>query len=107
MITLTATAQTAVGRFIRGAEEPVTGLRIAVAGGGCSGLQYGITLEQQINDDDTVIECGDIKVLIDADSAPLLQGVTVDFLDSLEGSGFKFLNPNASASCNCGSSFAA
>jgi iron-sulfur cluster assembly protein len=105
MLTLTESAQKAVSRFIAGSGEPVTGLRIGVAGGGCSGFQYAMALEKESNADDTVIEFGDIRVFIDPQSAPLLNGVKVDFLDSMEGSGFKFENPNATKSCGCGSSF--
>jgi iron-sulfur cluster assembly accessory protein len=107
MLTLTENAQAAVGRFIRGAEEPAAGLRISVTGGGCSGMQYGMTLEAEPRMDDVVVECGDVKVFIDSFSAPLLAGVTVDFLDGMEGSGFKFENPNAANSCGCGKSFSA
>lgn len=105
MLTLTESAQKAVGRFIAGAETPVQGLRISVTGGGCSGMQYGLALEQAAKDDDEVVEFGDLKVFVDSASAPMLTGVTVDFLDSMEGSGFKFTNPNAQASCGCGNSF--
>jgi iron-sulfur cluster assembly accessory protein len=105
MMTLTDNAQKAVSRFISGAEEPVTGLRIGVAGGGCSGFQYTMALEKDAEEGDTVLEIADFKVFVDAQSAPLLQGVAVDFLDGLEGSGFKFENPNAANSCGCGSSF--
>ncbi|MDY6942194.1 MAG: iron-sulfur cluster assembly accessory protein [Pseudomonadota bacterium] len=105
MLSLTESAQKAVLRFIRGAETPVAGLRIAVAGGGCSGMQYSLALEATKAAEDTVVECGEVKVLVDPQSAAMLQGVTVDFLDSVDGSGFKFMNPNASASCGCGSSF--
>ncbi len=107
MITLTENAQKAISRFIKGADTPVEGLRISVTGGGCSGMQYGMSLEETANGDDTVVEVGDLKVFIDPLSAPMLKGVTVDFLDSMEGSGFKFENPNASASCGCGNSFSA
>jgi iron-sulfur cluster assembly accessory protein len=107
MLTLTANAQTAVGRFLRTAESPVRGLRIAVTGGGCSGMQYGMSLEAEPRGDDVVLEVGHFKVFVDPLSAPLLAGVTVDFLDGMEGSGFKFENPNAAASCGCGKSFSA
>jgi len=107
MLTLTESAQKAVTRFIQTAEEPVAGLRIAVTGGGCSGMSYGMNLEAESKKNDTVIEFGDIKVFVDPLSAPLLAGVTVDFQDSMEGSGFKFENPNATASCGCGQSFSA
>lgn len=107
MITLTDNAQKAISRFIKGAETAVDGLRISVTGGGCSGMQYGMALEEAAKGDDTIVEVGSLKIFIDPYSAPLLEGVTVDFLDSMEGSGFKFDNPNASASCGCGNSFSA
>ena len=107
MINLTPNAISAVDKFIKGSATPVVGLRIAISGGGCSGFQYGMSLEEAKNEDDTVLEYGAITLLVDPLSAPLLYGVTVDFVDSLTGSGFKFENPNASASCACGSSFSA
>lgn len=107
MLILTDSAQKAVSRFIAGAETPVGGLRIQVSGGGCSGMQYGMALEETAKGDDVVLEFGGLKVFVDPASAPLLDGVTVDFLDSMEGSGFKFHNPNAKASCGCGNSFSA
>jgi iron-sulfur cluster assembly protein len=107
MITLTPNAISAVDKFIKGSATPVAGLRIAISGGGCSGFQYGMSLEEAKNEDDTVLEYGAVTLLVDPLSAPLLEGVTVDFVDSLNGSGFKFENPNASASCACGSSFSA
>jgi len=107
MIILTDNAQKAISRFIKGSDTPVEGLRISVTGGGCSGMQYGMALEETAKGDDTVVEVGSLKIFVDPYSAPLLNGVTVDFLDSMEGSGFKFDNPNASASCGCGNSFTA
>lgn len=105
MIILTPSAVTAVKRFIRGSDEQIAGLRILIAGGGCSGFQYGMRLESAQQADDAVVEFDGVRVLIDPLSAPMLQGVTVDFVDSMEGSGFKFENPNASAQCGCGKSF--
>ena len=107
MLTLTENAQKAVGRFINGSETPVSGLRISVTGGGCSGMQYGMVLEEAAKTDDTVVEIGEIRIFVDPLSAPMLKDVVVDFLDSMEGSGFKFENPNATASCGCGNSFSA
>jgi iron-sulfur cluster assembly accessory protein len=106
MITLTDSAVKAVSRFITGAENPVAGLRILVTGGGCSGLQYSMKLESAAEPTDTIVEYGDVKVLVDPESFPKIDGIVVDFVDSLEGSGFKFSNPNAVKSCACGSSFA-
>ncbi len=105
MITLTENAINAVSRFIAGSDKPTAGLRIEVTDGGCSGLQYGLKLEQQQNDTDTIIDCGEVKVFVDENSLTMLDGMTVDFVDSLDGSGFKFTNPNAAKSCACGSSF--
>ena len=105
MLTLTDNAQKAISRFIRHSETEVEGLRISVSGGGCSGLQYGMALEPAPRADDQVLVIAGIKVFIDPESAPMLQGITVDFLDSMQGSGFKFENPNATQSCGCGNSF--
>jgi len=107
MLTLTESAQKAVRRFIQGSDEPVTGLRLAVVGGGCSGLQYSMNLVSEKQPEDVEVVCGPVTIFVDALSAPLLRGITVDFLDGLDGSGFKFINPNASHSCGCGSSFTA
>jgi len=105
MINLTENAITAVSRYINGSDKPTAGLRIEVTDGGCSGLQYGLRLEQQQNEDDTIMEYGSVKVLVSSESLPMLDGMTVDFVDSLDGSGFKFTNPNAAKSCACGTSF--
>ena len=105
MINLTENAIQAVDKFIQGAEKEIGGLRISVAGGGCSGFQYGLSLEEAASNDDEVLEFGTVKVFVDPESAPILSGVTVDFVDGLEGAGFKFENPNATNSCGCGNSF--
>jgi iron-sulfur cluster assembly protein len=107
MLTLTEQAISAVQRFIKSSSEPVSGLRVTISGGGCSGFQYGMRLEDGPASDDAVIDCNGLSVYVDPLSAPLLEGVTVDFVDSLDGSGFKFENPNAQSSCACGSSFSA
>ncbi|AWI77156.1 MAG: iron-sulfur cluster assembly accessory protein [Betaproteobacteria bacterium HGW-Betaproteobacteria-13] len=107
MITLTPTALKAVSRFISTSADPVAGLRIHVQGGGCSGLQYGMKLEAEKAEDDTIVEFDGVTLFVDPYSAPMLAGVTVDFVESLSGSGFKFENPNASAGCACGQSFSA
>jgi iron-sulfur cluster assembly protein len=107
MLNMTDSAVSAVRRFMDSTQSPVLGLRIKVEGGGCSGFQYGMKLEAQADEADEVIDFSGVKVLVDAASVPLLDGVTVDFVDGLEGSGFKFQNPNASNSCGCGKSFSA
>jgi iron-sulfur cluster assembly accessory protein len=105
VITLTEKAINAVGRFIASSETPSAGLRIEVTDGGCSGYQYGLKLDAEQSQEDTVIACGEVKVFIDPISLPMLEGMSIDFLDSIEGSGFKFTNPNAAKSCACGASF--
>lgn len=107
MITLTDRAVQAVSRFIDNSDVPIAGLRILITGGGCSGLQYGLRLEQKTGSDDSIVDCGPVKVLIDPMSVSLLQGVKIDYVETLEGTGFKFENPNALSSCACGQSFAA
>ncbi len=106
MITMTDSAVAAVSRFISSNAKPVAGLRIKVEGGGCSGLKYSLKLEERAAAEDSQVDCGGLTLLIDEASAPLLGGVTMDFVEGMEGSGFTFTNPNASSSCGCGKSFA-
>ena len=84
---------------------PNYGLRVFVAGGGCSGMQYGMALEEEARPYDHVIEHDGVKVFVDPTSMMYLVGATVDYEDSLMGGGFKIENPNAVSSCGCGSSF--
>lgn len=107
MINLTPNALKAIQRFIRGSEEPVAGLRLHITGGGCSGMQYGMKLEKEKAEDDFELDVQGIKILIDPMSRPLLDNVTVDFIDTLTHTGFKFDNPNATTQCSCGQSFSA
>ena len=74
-------------------------------GGGCSGFQYGLTFAEASNPTDQVIDCGNFKVYVDAASTQYLEGAQVDYIDGLNGSGFKIENPNAKSTCGCGSSF--
>lgn len=80
-------------------------LRIFVTGGGCSGFQYGFTFDELVAEDDAVLEQQGIQVLVDAMSYPYLVGACVDYEEGLSGSRFVVQNPNASATCGCGSSF--
>ena len=80
-------------------------LRVFVAGGGCSGLQYGMTFDNETHPGDTEFESSGLPVRVDSMSAKYIQGASIDFVDSLMGGGFKIENPNAVASCGCGSSF--
>ena len=106
MITITDSAAEKVQELIKEDQDAI-GLRIYVKGGGCSGYQYGMSFDSKMSDDDTMIEKEDIKVIIDSQSAPLLNGAEVDYVDSLQGSGFAVKNPNAKSTCGCGSSFSA
>ncbi len=83
------------------------GLRLKVIGGGCSGLRYELAFDDRVSEQDTELEVGGIRVLVDEKSALYLVGTTLDFVDTLQESGFKMLNPNAKTTCGCGESFGA
>ena len=106
MITLTQTAADKLQGIMR--EKGLTadyGLRVFVQGGGCSGLQYGMTFANGLAEGDQVIEGQAIKLIVDPSSLPYLEGAEIDYIDSLMGGGFRIENPNAVQSCSCGSSF--
>ncbi|MGE0750859.1 MAG: iron-sulfur cluster insertion protein ErpA [Variibacter sp.] len=86
-------------------EPSGTMLRVSVEGGGCSGFQYKFDMERERGDDDVVIQNNGATVLVDSVSAPYLAGAEIDFVDDLIGAAFKINNPNATASCGCGTSF--
>lgn len=104
VITMTATAAEKVRELLKQENDPALGLRIFVAGGGCSGLQYGMTLDEE-QEGDTVISQDDFKVFVDDMSLGYITGSEVDYVDSLMGAGFTVNNPNAVSSCGCGHSF--
>ena len=79
-------------------------MRVYVAGGGCAGLTYGMSLEDKDSQDDIIIETEGLKLFIDPFSAKYLQGSSIDYVESLESSGFKINNPNVSSTCACGKS---
>lgn len=83
------------------------GLRMKVVGGGCSGLRYELSFDDERRENDTEIEAGPVKVILDEKSALYLVGTRLDFVDTLQESGFKIENPNATSTCGCGDSFAA
>jgi iron-sulfur cluster insertion protein len=85
--------------------NPNIKLRTFVQGGGCSGFSYGFTFDEIVNEDDFVIEKGNIKILVDAMSMQYLQGAQIDYKEELSGSQFSITNPNAQSTCGCGSSF--
>ncbi len=83
------------------------GLRLKVVGGGCSGLRYELAFDDEVGEEDTELDQGGIRVIVDEKSALYLVGTTLDFVDTLQESGFKMLNPNAKNTCGCGESFGA
>jgi len=104
VISVTPVAAEKVRELITQENDPTLGLRIFVAGGGCSGLQYGMTLDEE-QEGDTSISMGDFKIFIDEMSIQYISGSEVDYVDSLMGAGFTVNNPNAVSTCGCGHSF--
>jgi iron-sulfur cluster assembly accessory protein len=106
MLTLTDTAVDKVKEIMTERGES-GGLRVAVIGGGCSGFQYQMSLDTEPAADDKVIEQGGLRIFIDNRSSLYLDGTKIDYVDGMNGSGFKFENPNSRAACGCGESFEA
>jgi iron-sulfur cluster assembly protein len=104
-ITLTPAAAQAVRELIEKRNVPDYALRVFISGGGCSGFQYGMALENNIRPQDLTWEFDGVKVVVDEISIDYLRGASIDFVEGVMGSGFKIENPNAVASCGCGSSF--
>ena len=106
MITLTDKGAEKVREFLAGqsAIAESAGLRVGVRGGGCSGFQYALAFDEQ-RDDDTVFDDKGIRLLVDRASLPYVKGSVIDFVDGLQGAGFRVDNPNVVAACGCGSSF--
>ena len=105
MLSITEDAVTQLKSFLDEQGTPDHALRVFVAPGGCSGLQYGMTIEEAADEWDEVIETEGVRIIVDNFSAMYLGGATVDFVNSLMGGGFTIHNPNAVASCSCGHSF--
>lgn len=104
IISMTPAAADKVRELLTQENDPSLALRVFVAGGGCSGLQYGMTLDEQ-QDGDTIISMSGFNVLVDEMSMGYIDGSEVDYVDSLMGAGFTVNNPNAVSSCGCGHSF--
>jgi iron-sulfur cluster insertion protein len=105
LVTMAPNAIAKIKELIAEENNPNLKLRMFVSGGGCSGMQYGFTFEEQGQEDDFVLEFEGIHLLIDSMSSQYLQGAEVDFTESLQGSSFSIKNPNAQTTCGCGSSF--
>jgi iron-sulfur cluster assembly accessory protein len=106
-IEVTPAAREQVLQIMARQQKPDSALRVYVQGGGCSGLTYGMTFDHQESGDEVAFRDGGLLVVVDHASAPLLDGLKVDFLTGLEASGFKISNPNAKSTCSCGKSFSA
>ncbi len=104
-IAMTAAAVDKVRTLLAERNLPSHGLRVFVAGGGCSGMQYGMALEANPRDFDNVVDAGGVKLFIDPTSMMYLAGSQIDYVDNLMGGGFRIDNPNAVATCGCGHSF--
>ena len=108
-MTLTERAAEEVQKFIAQEQVPVetAGLRVSVLPGGCSGFKYSLNIEERALEDDVVHAVNGVRVFVDGFSAQYLTGVTIDYVTSMQGSGFTFSNPNATGGCGCGTSFTA
>jgi iron-sulfur cluster assembly protein len=104
LVSLTPAAAAKI-RDLIATETDVSVLRVAIEGGGCSGFQYGLGFDRGAQEGDHEFECEGVRVVVDPFSAPYLRGATVDYLETIQESGFKIDNPNAVASCGCGHSF--
>ncbi len=108
-LVITPRAAEEVEKFITQEKVPTesAGLRVSVLPGGCSGFKYSLNVEERALDDDMVAEVNGVRVFVDGFSAQYLTGITIDYVSSMQGSGFTFSNPNATGGCGCGSSFTA
>ena len=107
LIRVTANAASKVNSLLTRQGRPRGVLRVAVVGGGCSGLQYKMDLQDGPANRDILVESAGIKVVVDPKSALYVSGSELDYVDALQGGGFKVKNPNAASSCSCGESFSA
>ena len=105
MITVTENAVAKLKDILAEENNPELKLRVFVQGGGCSGMQYGFTLDEDQNDDDWDLEIDGVKVLVDSMSGGYLQGATIDYKEDQYGASFSIKNPSAQTTCGCGSSF--
>ncbi len=106
---LTDRAAEEVHKFMKAEDVPgdTAGLRVSVLPGGCSGFKYSLNVEERALEDDAVLEVNGTRVFVDGFSMQYLNGITIDYVTSMQGSGFTFHNPNATGGCGCGSSFTA
>ena len=105
MITISETAAVKLKELLTNQEQSDLYLRLFIAPGGCEGFSYAMAFDAERHDDDTVVERGEVRVLVDANSGPYLRGAQIDYVRSTMGEGFTVRNPNAIATCGCGHSF--
>ncbi len=105
LVNITDKAAEKAKALLEARELPDGALRVFVAGGGCSGYQYGMALARSAEDDDIILEMSGVRIVVDPESAQYLQGAEIDYIDDIMKSGFSIFNPNATKSCACGSSF--
>jgi iron-sulfur cluster assembly protein len=105
LVNVTPAAASAVQELMTKRNLTGYGLRIFISGGGCSGFQYGLALEDNVRESDMAYEVNGVKIVIDEVSINYLRGAQIDYVDELMGSGFKITNPNAQSTCGCGQSF--
>ena len=105
MINVSPTAASKINELLAEEGKVGSGLRVFVQGGGCSGFQYGLMIEESGGDADQVIESKGVRLFVDPVSVSYLKGAEVDFVDTVTGGGFTIKNPNATSTCGCGSSF--
>jgi iron-sulfur cluster insertion protein len=105
MIQIKESAITKISDILAEENNPKAKVRVFVQGGGCSGMQYGFTIDDEQNEDDFEIPAGSVSVLVDSISAQYLENASIDYVEDLSGSQFKISNPQAQTTCGCGSSF--
>ena len=105
MINVSPTAASKISELLNEENKQGSGLRVFVQGGGCSGFQYGLMIEEEGSEADKVFESNGVKLYVDPISIRYLSGAEVDFVDTVTGGGFTIKNPNAVSTCGCGSSF--
>jgi iron-sulfur cluster insertion protein len=105
MITVTDSAVARIRDILTEENNPGLKLRVFVQGGGCSGMQYGFTLDEETGQDDWTLDINGIEILVDSMSGQYLQGAEIDYRDDIMGATFSIKNPNAETTCGCGSSF--
>lgn len=105
LVTITEAAVEKAKALLEARDLPEGALRVFVAGGGCSGYQYGMALARSTEADDLILEQGGVRIVVDPESAQYLDGAEIDYVDEVMKSGFSIYNPNATKSCACGSSF--